>query len=183
MITNYEQSERHKVFLSYYHKDDERWREKFEESFSPYFINKSVKIGDIDPDNSALYTKRLIMEKYITDTSVLIVLIGPHTWGRKHVDWEISAALNYKVGNHYAGLMGLILPTHASYRQMYYDESIVPPRLVANQRSGYARIYDWTYDADTIKGYVQTAFDERKSKSHLRVRGAEQFARNKSGSF
>jgi len=27
-------SERHKVFLSYYHKDDNIWRERFEEIFS-----------------------------------------------------------------------------------------------------------------------------------------------------
>lgn len=34
----------------------------------------------------------------IEDSSVLVVLAGPYTWGRKHADWEISAALNKKVG-------------------------------------------------------------------------------------
>ena len=58
-------SERHKVFLSYYHKDDNIWRERFEELFKNIFINKSVQPGDIDTEDSALYIKRLIHRAYI----------------------------------------------------------------------------------------------------------------------
>ena len=91
-----EKDTRHKVFISYYHKDDEKYmyREKFEESFGHIFINKSVEEGDIAPDNSDGYIKRLIQQNYITDTSVLVVLIGPKTYCRKHVDWEIASSIN-----------------------------------------------------------------------------------------
>lgn len=176
-------SDRHKVFLSYYHKDDNIWRERFEEIFKRIFINKSVQPGDIDTDDSALYIKRLIQKEYLSDTSVLVVLIGPKTWGRKHVDWEISAALDARVGDHAAGLMGLILPTHDSYYRTKYDPNLVPPRLVDNQESGYAKIYNWTEDVQLMQRYVQTAFEDRKRKKEYRTNERLQMKRNRSGGF
>lgn len=141
---------RHKVFISYYHKDDQYYRNQFEELFGHLFINKSVEPGDIDTDVSTEYIKRLIQKNYITDTSVLIVLVGPKTYCRKHVDWEISAALSKKVGG-YSGLLGLCLPTHPDYSKDKYKADIVPPRLVDNLKSGYAKFYDWTEDENKIK--------------------------------
>ena len=176
-------SERHKVFLSYYHKDDNIWRERFEEIFKNIFINKSVQPGDIDTEDSALYIKRLIQEDYLSDTSVLVVLIGPRTWGRKHVDWEISAALDARVGDHVAGIMGLILPTHDNYYDIKYDPNLVPPRLVDNQESGYAKIYNWTEDVQLMQQYVQTAFEDRTRKEKYHTNKRLQMKRNRSGSF
>ena len=104
---------KHKLFISYYHSDDEYYRDKFEELFGDLFINKSVQIGDIDDDLSDEYIKRLIRENYISDTSVVVVLVGKNTYCRKHVDWEISAGL---LNN--AGLIGLALPSHSSYKKI-----------------------------------------------------------------
>src|SRR5438067_1486452 len=103
-------AEKHKNFISYYHKDDEAYRTAFERAFGHLFIGKSVSPGDIDPDNSAQYVKRLILESYITDASVVTVLVGPNTKKRKHVDWEIAAGLNRKAGG-YSGLIGILLPS------------------------------------------------------------------------
>jgi hypothetical protein len=101
---------KHNVFISYYHKD-QNYKDYFDSLFGNLFINKSIKSGDIDTDISTEYIKRLIIENYITDSSVIVVLVGPKTYGRKHVDWEISAALNKKVGG-YSGLLGICLPNH-----------------------------------------------------------------------
>jgi hypothetical protein len=84
-----------RVFVSYHHKD-EAWRREWERLFSGLFINHSVKPGEIDDSNSAEYIKRLIQVDYVTHASAMVVLIGPRTYCRKHVDWEISAALNKK---------------------------------------------------------------------------------------
>jgi len=46
-------SAKHKVFISYYHKDDEDFRNEFEERFGHLFINRSVKEGEIDEEISA----------------------------------------------------------------------------------------------------------------------------------
>lgn len=169
---------RHKVFVSFYHDDDEKYRTKWDELFDSIFINKSVQSGDIDADNSADYIKRLIHDKYLEDTSVLVVLVGPNTRCRKHVDWEISAALNKKVGG-YSGLLGLELPTHPDYRKGTYTPDLLPPRLADNARSGYAHIADWTTDPAKVYSLVHAAFLRRETATNLIDNSREQFKRNR----
>jgi hypothetical protein len=151
---------KHKVFISYYHEDDQYYKNKFEELFGHLFINKSVKDGDIDSDLSTDYIKRLIQKGFLTDTSVLVVLIGPNTYKRKHVDWEISAALSKKVGG-YSGLLGLCLPEHTDYKKQQFSTDVIPTRLVDNITSGYAKWYDWTTSEANIKKWIQDAFADR----------------------
>jgi hypothetical protein len=169
---------RHKVFISYYHKDDQYYRDSFETLFGHLFADKSVKPGDIDSDDSDEYIKRLIQEDYIEDTSVLVVLVGPKTYCRKHVDWEISAALNKKVGG-YSGILGLCLPTHPDYVKDKYNASIVPPRLVDNLKSGYAKFYNWSEDENKIKKWVEEAFQARIDKADKIDNSREQFKYNR----
>lgn len=157
---------KHKVFISYYHKDDQYYKEEFERLFGSLFINKSVQDGDINTDVSTEYIKRLIQKDFITDTSVIVVLLGPNTYGRKHVDWEISAALSKKVGG-YSGLIGICLPEHPDYNKQQFSEDVIPPRLVDNIKSGYAKWYDWTTNTQSIRNWINDAYNarvERKDK-------------------
>ena len=170
-------NEKHKVFISYYHHDDEKYRKKFEDLFGDIFINKSVEPGDIDSDLSADYIKRLIQEGYISDSSVVLVLVGPKTYCRKHVDWEISAGLNKKL-NGYSGLLGVCLPTHSDYGRDKYNADVVPLRLVDNLKSKFAKYYDWTEDEQKIKGYIQDAFDRRIEDSDKIDNSSKQFEKN-----
>ena len=64
---------RRKTFISYYHHDDQTYREYFENLFGDLLVSKSVADGDIDSDNSDEYIKQLIQKKYLSDTTVLIV--------------------------------------------------------------------------------------------------------------
>ena len=155
-------NEKHKLFISYYHNDDEKYRKLFEDWFGDIFINKSVEPGDIDPDNSTEYIKQLIRDEYITDASVIIVLIGAKTYCRKHVDWEIYAGL-YKSGGK-SGLLGLWLPTHPDYGKENFKSKYVPSRLYDNFKSGYAKMYDWTKEKNIIKRRVEKAFEARIDK-------------------
>lgn len=154
------EEDRHKVFISYYHKDDQFYRDRFETLFGHLFINKSVENGDIGSDASDEYIKRLIQEEYISDASVVIVLCGPNTWRRKHVDWEISAGLNKKVGG-YSGLIGIHLPSHPDYGSDKYKSENIQLRLADNLKSKFAKIFDWTENENIIKLRIQNAFDER----------------------
>ena len=161
------QGTRHKVFLSYYHDNDQFYKNEFERLFGHLFINKSVGKGEIDSDLSDEYIKRLIQKGYITDTSVFIVLVGPKTYCRKHVDWEISAAISQKVGG-YSGILGILLPTFSIYPNDVYYYKDLPPRLADNVKTGYANIYTWnwitTYEA-RIKDAVEEAFNSRIRES------------------
>jgi len=171
---------KHKVFLSFYHKD-QNYKDDFERKFGHVFINKSVKKGEINPDLSTEYIKRLIQEDKITGTSVIVVLIGPKTYCRKHVDWEISAALNKKVGG-YSGLIGILLPEYPlAYKNEYSNEDI-PPRLADNVKSGYAKIYPWDWvcaNEQRIRSKIEEAFHSKNINSGKINNSREQFSYNR----
>jgi hypothetical protein len=166
-----------RVFVSYHHKDEE-WRSEWERLFSAFFINHSVKPGEIDDSNSAEYIKRLIQVDYVTHASVMVVLIGPRTYCRKHVDWEISAALNKKLGG-YSGLLGIFLPNHPNYGLATYTKSLVPPRLADNFDSGYSGSIDWTQDSNSVRKAVENAFAGRLSNSERIDNSRLQFMQNR----
>lgn len=83
---------RRKTFVSYYHRDDQTYRKRFENLFGDLIVSKSVEYGDIDSDNSDEYIRQLIQKEYLSDTTVLVVLLGNKTKCRKHIDWEIAGA-------------------------------------------------------------------------------------------
>jgi hypothetical protein len=156
-----------KSFVSYYHHEDQYYRDRFENVFGDLVVSKSVDDGDIDSDNSADYIKQLIQREYLSDTTVLIVLIGAKTRGRKHVDWEIAGALNYKVGDNYAGVLGLFLPSHSDYGADNYHPYLVPTRLAENIKSGYAIARDWTDNRVVMQGYIEKAFAARDESDKI----------------
>ncbi|MFO7823966.1 MAG: TIR domain-containing protein [Cyclobacterium sp.] len=169
---------RRKSFISFYHKDDQSYREKFENLFGDLLISKSVNDGDIDSDTSDGYIKQLIQNDYLSDTTVLVVLIGPKTKCRKHIDWEISGALNYKVGDSYSGLLGLKLPTHPDYGTGKATYNLLPARFADNFKSGYAIIRDWTDDRIKLQSYIELAFSCRTDKSDKRDNSRIQMQKN-----
>lgn len=171
---------KHKVFLSYYHDEDQYYRDKFESDFGHLFISKSVNPGDIETDLSTEYIKRLIQEGYITDSSVLAVLVGPKTCCRKHVDWEISAGLNKKAGG-YSGLIGILLPEFPKTNDGKYYTDNLPARLADNVNSGYAVIYTWSWICESdnrVKDAIEKAFNDRIDKSDKIDNSRKQLGKN-----
>ncbi len=70
-------------------------------------VDKSVDLGDIIGNN--LPTEAVlqrIREDYIAQVSVTVVLIGPCTWQRKYVDWEIGSSLRHTEMNRRCGTPG-----------------------------------------------------------------------------
>ena len=173
-----ENFQRRKTFLSYYHHEDQNYKERAEKFLDDLAINKSVQDGEIDSDNSADYINELIQTEYMNDVTILLVLVGPNTKKRKHVDWEISGALDVKVGDRYAGLLGLLLPTHPDFgrEQVRYDN--LPKRLAANLESGYAIVEDWTDDRLTLQKLLEKTFDRRGETSLIVNRAIPQMERN-----
>lgn len=167
-----------KSFISYYHKDDKEFKKRFYNLTSDLITNKSVEDGDIDSENGADYVKQLINKNYLDDTTVLVVLLGPKTKCRKHVDWEISGALNYKVGNNFSGLLGLKLPSHPDYGTGRYSYSLQPQRLTDNLKSQYAVIRDFTTDRRKLQEYIELAFRNREVKGDNRDNSRIQMRNN-----
>jgi hypothetical protein len=195
MMRSLDAARKRRVFISYFHKDDERYRNRFEDLFGELFQNLSVKPGEINDDNSDGYIAQIIRQNKISEATVLVVLVGNRTYCRKHVDWEIAAALDPRVGDRKAGLVGVILPTCSLFNTNIYAkimefyetmkgritakreiceaaneindaickvfETKLPPRLLDNILSGYAKLYHWTEDKDEMFRIINEAFEKR----------------------
>lgn len=155
---------RHKVFVSFHHKLDEKWKIKFADKFSSILIPKWVNNNEINSELSTDYIKRIIQEDYISSSTITVVLIGNETYLRKHVDWEISASISSKVGGR-SGLLGLILPSRKDYSTKKYEPNTIPQRLYDNVKTEYAKIYNWTDKIEDMQIILQEAFDRKNNKT------------------
>ncbi len=159
-------TQRHKVFVSYHHDNDQRYRELFENIFSNTYdimVSKSVQIGDIDPNLKTDTIRQKIRDEYLRDSTVTVVLIGTETWKRKHVDWEIAASIRKTEYNPRSGLIGILLPSHPDYNRNTCDKHIIPPRLADNIDCGFAKIYDWNTNPFQVQEWIHEAFERRNS--------------------
>ena len=154
---------RHKTFISF-HEKDKRYRDLLVRMLDDNVVDKSVHDEDIDDANRKTETVRqIIRDNFIADASVALVLIGPETWQRKHVDWEIGSSIRATKKNPRCGLLGILLPNHPNYNDDTYDSALIPPRLADNCRGEYpyAKIYRWEdLNKPGVKAKVRRWIDE-----------------------
>jgi hypothetical protein len=160
---------RHKCFLSYHSADADAVAD-FVASFGDVFIPKVIGLSESDPligSKDTDYIMDRIREKYLTDSTVTIVLLGQCTWSRRFVDWEVYSSLRRGKVNRLNGLMAVNLPSIGTS-----DASKLPSRVDDNlpRTSGpdkYARWYRYPASSSQLKGWVQDAFDARTSRNGL----------------
>ncbi|MCL4340616.1 MAG: TIR domain-containing protein [Candidatus Thermoplasmatota archaeon] len=165
-------NDRHKVFVSYYHDEDQQYKDKFRYLFEDLYdvtVSRSVEIGDIDPNSNTEYIRQKIRDEYLRESTVTVVLVGAHTWQRKHVDWEIYSSLRETQYNPRSGLLGIILPTYTDYDKQSNtcNPCTIPPRLYDNlekRNDGsppFASIYLWSESPQHVQKWIQEAFEKR----------------------
>ena len=107
--------QRHKVFISFHH-EDQKYKDQLVRAMDDGLVDKSVEDGDIDDTHLKTQTiRQKIRDGFIADATVTVVLIGPCTWQRKHVDWEIGSSLRHTKNNSRCGLLGILLPDHPDF--------------------------------------------------------------------
>ncbi|WP_440956890.1 TIR domain-containing protein [Methanosarcina sp. Mfa9] len=171
----------HKVFVSYHNCPEDRdYKEKFERMLGDTIISKSVQEGDIDDQNMKTETvMQKIRENHLKDSTVTAVLIGPETWKRKFVDWEIRASLSDTNFNPRSGLIGILLPTYPLNSQNQCDSNTIPPRLYDNISNGYAKIYRWSTSPIQIQEWIHEAFERREKINPINSR--KMYGKNHNG--
>ena len=136
----------HRVFISFYHRDDQRYKDalvKWAED-NNVFIDGSVETGDIPDYLDDQQIRETIRDEYLKDTSVTIVLVGPNTRHRKHVDWEIYSSMYDGKKHTRSGIIVVMLP------EEYCDSCHIP---YANEKSQiYPEITNWV-SIDSRKEY------------------------------
>ena len=173
---------RHKVFISHHHKNDQRYKDVLAEILKDGLVDKSVNNDDIDDVNIKTATiRQKIRENFMADSTVTIVLIGPETHARKHIDWEISYSLRETEKKSRGGVLGIILPNHPDYGKRIRPE-LIPQRLLANAKGDdpYVRIYNWPPADGNLRHvlrWIHTAFLRRKGAPP--VNSQKQFKNNR----
>lgn len=176
--------QRHKVFVSYHHANDEYYKNRFESLFGAVeqsIVSRSVQIGDIDPNARTEYIRQQIRDRFLRDSTVTVVLVGSETWKRKHVDWEIGSSLRRTEYSSRSGLIGILLPTHRSFGTGHYDEHTVPPRLHDNVEKGFAKMYQWSERPFEVQGWIHEAYTRRNSVLVTPNNSRDTFRNNRSG--
>ena len=168
---------KHRCFVSY-HEANATAVKAFIDEFSDVFTAKTVGVTDADDfinSGDSEYVMRRIREKYLTNTTVTIVLVGECTKARKYVDWEIASSLRNDPVNGRSGLLGVNMRSVSS-------RALAPPRLGdnydSNDESGsYALYRTYPSTAQTLRNAIQTAFDRRDT--HTPVNKPELFKNNR----
>ena len=161
---------RHKVFISYYHDDQDEVEEfinTFDEErdvFIARALGTEMSQAIIDSDDTA-YVMRRIRELYFGDSTVTIVMIGKCTWARRYVDWELQATLRHGSTVTPNGLLGIVLPSAG-------DHPKPPRRLDLNLKGkdsdeGYARWIWYPQRKDTLANWIDDAFQARTTRDSL----------------
>ena len=176
---------RHRVFVSYYHTEDQGYRERFEGLFSDVhdiMVSESVEIGDIDPNLNTETIREKIRDEYLRDSTVTVVLVGAHTWQRKFVDWEIGSSIRQTQYNSRSGLLGILLPTYPRPQgdRTQYNPYTIPPRLYDNIERGFAKIYNWSGDPNIVQSWIHEAFT-RRNQDPPPNNSRDSFVNNRSG--
>lgn len=107
-------TDKHKVFISYYHKDDQDYKNALINANKKYrlFDDYSVHEDEIDDTGmSAEKIRRTIRDDYMQEATVLILLCGKNTKYRKHIDWEIHTAMYDSDTNAQMGILVINLPS------------------------------------------------------------------------
>lgn len=112
---------RHKVFISYFHKDDQSYKDLLidrkeinqeKRVYQSIFDDYSVHEDEIDDQGKSAETiRKIIRDEYIKQSSVLILLCGQRTKERKYIDWELHAAMFDTEENPKLGILVINLPS------------------------------------------------------------------------
>lgn len=173
---------RRKVFISYHHVDQDEVQE-FIDTFDHdhnIFIRRALGVDmadDIINSNNTDYVMRRIKYNYLGDSTVTIVLIGKCTWARRYVDWEIQASLRRGENITPNGLLGIVLPSAKR-------NPICPQRLYLNIQGengdeGYACWYEYPSRKDTLRNWIEDAFNSRTARANLIQNPRKKFINNK----
>lgn len=196
---------RHKVFISYYHKDDQFYK-NFLINMQEYDYSKSSIVSIFDDysvhedeiDDTGLSAERIrciIRDEYIKDATVLILLCGQNTRKRKHIDWEIHAAMFDTQLNPKMGILVINLPTISQSIRAGKDEEkpliapfgthwtslstrkeyeehypYMPSRIIDNFEKGVPiTVVNWKTiqnDPQKLKQLIDNAFNRRKTNEY-----------------
>ena len=174
---------RRKCFISYHHADQaavNQFVRDFDHAHD-CFIARGLgeeMPGDVIDSTNTDYVMSKIRERFLSDSTVTIVLIGQCTWARRYVDWEIQSSLRrgeYTTPN---GLLGVKLPSYPSTGGQF------PKRFNDNlrhegQTDCYARHMTYPSSTQALVNAIEAAYERRTTHAHLIVNPRDRMSYNR----
>jgi hypothetical protein len=147
-----------KVFITF-HPADREYAAQFADRFSDAVTAKLDGVSDHDDfiknTHEATYIQREIRERYLTNTTVTIMLAGKCTWSQRFVDWEIAASLRKDAERGRSALLGIRLPYLGS------GPTTVPERFQDNLKVGYAVFKPYPTSSEDLRAWIVQALERR----------------------
>lgn len=84
-----------RVFISYHHNNEQHKKNDLISLNHAHniFLDCSVDTGDIDENLEPQQIRQTIRRNYLSESTVLILIVGKQTRFRKHVDWELYSSM------------------------------------------------------------------------------------------
>lgn len=84
-----------RVFISYHHRNEQFLKEALLvlNKTHKLFVDCSVSTGDVDENLPPQKIRQTIRRNYLSESTVLILIVGRETQYRKHVDWELYSSM------------------------------------------------------------------------------------------
>ena len=171
---------RRKCFISYHHADQaavSQFIRDFDHTHD-CFIARGLGTempGDVIQSTNTDYVMSKIRERFLSDSTVTIVLMGGCTWSRRYVDWEIQSSLRRGQNVTPNGLLGIKLRSFTSF----------PPRFENNLSSDwprvdcYARHMDYPTSTQALSDAIEAAYARRTTHDHLIVNPRDRMSYNR----
>ncbi len=114
-----------RVFISYHHRNEQYLKEHLLQlnSHHEIFVDCSVDTGDIDDDLEPQVIRQTIRRNYLSESTVLMLIVGRETKYRKHVDWELYSSMYNGTNFGRSGVVVLLAPDcESDYFSAPFDE-------------------------------------------------------------
>jgi hypothetical protein len=144
--------EKHKVFISYHHLNDQAYKNELLRlnKIHDIFIDSSVDTGEINDELPDESIRQIIRDEYLRDSTVTILLVGLETRNRKHIDWELYSSMFDGKVNKKSGILVINLPStnctyytaaHKGEKEKIYTENT--SWISIDERTEYERRYPY----------------------------------------
>ncbi|KAI9131139.1 TIR domain-containing protein [Acaryochloris sp. CCMEE 5410] len=114
-----------RVFISYHHRNEQYLKEHLLQLNGSHeiFVDCSVDTGDIDDDLEPQVIRQTIRRNYLSESTVLMLIVGRETKYRKHVDWELYSSMYNGTNFGRSGVVVLLAPNcESEYFSAPFDE-------------------------------------------------------------
>lgn len=153
------------IFISYYYNESREYMEKIKKFLETKFDNINIIYERVNYKHKGLNDKaitKIIRENYLRISSLIIILLSKNAWKRKHIDWELSAALRHTKSNSRKPVIAILTPDYGTTFLSQTNKTSI--RIIRNVKNEYIEIIFWNnfFNVNNVKEIINKAIENSK---------------------